>query len=446
MVQKETSRKSWRYLLVAMLAVMLGVAVSASAAFAGLPANSSAGPPIQNKGTSELTAREAARGKDVPKSQIAAAANPDIVLYDQYNNFGQDGIVSTSDPGNPPLSAETADDFVVPAGQSWVIQSVDFHGYPTIPLAGPVTVRFYTNAGTLPGTVIYTSAALTATGTDPNYSVTLNSPPTLPAGTYWVSVQATQTCCWYWGMRTQGTIFGNQAAFREGGGFGTGCTDWGNRDTCTGTILGDQMFRLNGVLGGPTPTGTLPTSTSTPLPTSTPCPVGNYSIVTGVATIVPGTTNTGSACDDCVTDVTIPFSFTLYDQTFTQVGLDSNGKAHFPSGASVFSNSCLPQAAVSYTIYPYWDDLLTTGTCTGGCGIFTSVSGTAPNRIFNIEWRTTYFSGGGNANFELRLYEAAPSRFEVIYGALSQGNTSATAGAQRNATTFVQDFCNGVGT
>ena len=40
-----------------------------------------------------------------------------------------------------------------------------------------------------------------------------------------------------------------------------------------------------------------------------------------------------------------------------------------------------------------------------GFGIFTSVSGTAPNRIFNIEWRAQYFPGSGSANFELRLYE-----------------------------------------
>jgi len=219
----------------------------------------------------------------------------------------------------------------------------------------------------------------------------------------------------------------------------------------------NQRYDATARLGTPTPTptGTLPTatptrtSTLTPTITPTPCGAGaNYSIATGTATIVAGATNIGSACDDCVVNVVLPFPFQLYDQIFTGVDLDSNGKAHFPTGASVFANTCLPQVGVTYTIYPYWDDLLTTGTCTGGCGIFTSVSGVAPNRIFNIEWRTTYFSGGGTANYELRLYEGLPggnSRFDIIYGVVTQGITPATGGVQKNGTTFTQSFCNGTG-
>src|SRR4029077_16480106 len=79
-----------------------------------------------------------------------------------------------------------------------------------------------------------------------------------------------------------------------------------------------------------------------------------------------------------------------------------------------------------------------------GFGIFTSISGTAPNRIFNIEWRAQYFPGSGSAGFELRLYEGQ-TRFDVIYGTLTNGNTSATAGVQKNDTNFTQYFCNGTG-
>src|SRR6266536_4468961 len=75
---------------------------------------------------------------------------------------------------------------------------------------------------------------------------------------------------------------------------------------------------------------------------------------------------------------------------------------------------------------------------------FTSVSGTAPNRIFNIEWRAQYFPGSGSANLELRLYEGL-SRFDVIYGTVTGGNTSATAVVQRDDSTFVEYFCNGSG-
>ena len=45
-----------------------------------------------------------------------------------------------------------------------------------------------------------------------------------------------------------------------------------------------------------------------------------------------------------------------------------------------------------------WDDLRTDDNsgCTGypgdTCGVYTSVSGTAPNRVFNIEWRAVYMA------------------------------------------------------
>ncbi|HET9494820.1 MAG TPA: S-layer homology domain-containing protein [Chloroflexia bacterium] len=169
-------------------------------------------------------------------------------------------------------------------------------------------------------------------------------------------------------------------------------------------------------------------------------------IATGTATIVPGTVDTGNHCDECITTIPLPFPYTLYDQTYTQVGLDSDGRAVF--GADSIWNKCLPVPGHTYTIYPYWDDLLTNqqpGCPPGGCGIFTSTSGVAPNRIFNIEWRTTYFDvPTDQANFELRLYEGQ-SRFDVIYGTVDQGNTGAIAGVQKDSPNFTQYFCWGSG-
>ena len=97
-----------------------------------------------------------------------------------------------------------------------------------------------------------------------------------------------------------------------------------------------------------------------------------------------------------------PSLITLYDQTFTSINLSSNGNAQFTTTDTTFTNQCLPWTSHNYTIYPYWDDLYLVNS---GFGIFTSISGTAPNRIFNIEWRSQYFPGSGSANFELRLYE-----------------------------------------
>src|SRR3954463_15078037 len=202
-------------------------------------------------------------------------------------------------------------------------------------------------------------------------------------------------------------------------------------------LVGNWLIRADGNTGGPTPTGTpSPTATAT----ATPC-TGQYTVAQIGGAIVPGTVDIGNHGDDTVTTIALPFPFTLYDQSFTSINLSSNGNAQFTTTDTAFTNTCLPWAAHNYTIFPYWDDLYLVN---AGFGIFTSVSGTAPNRIFNIEWRAQYFPGSGNANFELRLYEGQ-SRFDVIYGSVDSGNTSATAGVQRDDTTFVQYFCNGSG-
>src|SRR5207249_4317186 len=170
-------------------------------------------------------------------------------------------------------------------------------------------------------------------------------------------------------------------------------------------------------------------------------PSDHYTISQITASIVPGTTDTGNHGDDTVVTIPLPFSYALYDQTFSSINLSSNGNAQFTTTDTTFTNSCLPWTSHNYTIFPYWDDLFLVNS---GFGIFTSISGSAPNRIFNIEWRAQYFPGSGTANLELRLYEGQ-TRFDVIYGTVTNGNTSATAGVQKNNTAFDQYFCNGAG-
>ena len=147
------------------------------------------------------------------------------------------------------------------------------------------------------------------------------------------------------------------------------------------------------------------------------CPPADHYMISQITdSIVPGTTDIGNHGDDEVDTISLPFSYTLYDQTFNAVNLSSNGNAQFVTTDTAFSNICLPWTTHNYTIFPYWDDLYLVNS---PAGIFTSVSGTAPNRVFNIEWRAQYFPGSGTANFELRLYEGQ-SRFDVIYGTIDQ--------------------------
>ena len=173
-----------------------------------------------------------------------------------------------------------------------------------------------------------------------------------------------------------------------------------------------------------------------------PCGGGEYEASqSSGAVIVPGTVDVGNHCDECTTTITLPFTVTLYDHPFVDAVLGSNGTIGFATNSNVFTNTCMPAAAFSYALLPYWDDLRTDGT---GNGIFTSINGSAPNRIFNIEWRAGYFSGGGTAHFETRLYENQ-NRFDMVYDTLSQGSNTATTGIQRDTGSgnhFTQFLCN----
>jgi hypothetical protein len=189
-----------------------------------------------------------------------------------------------------------------------------------------------------------------------------------------------------------------------------------------------------------------------------------YVIAQGTDRIVPGDTNIGSNCDECDTFIPLPFNFQLYGATYTGVNVSSNGRLDFvnanePGG---FITACLPSPSNYFTglpydntIFPLWQDQVTSADATGcasfpggACGIFTSVTGSPPNRIFNIEWRTVlYDDNTAPQNFEVRLYENDPSqRFDVIFGMLTPpiyAERQWVSGVQgdSNLGFYTEDFC-----
>jgi len=192
-------------------------------------------------------------------------------------------------------------------------------------------------------------------------------------------------------------------------------------------------------------------------PTPAPTPRCNqYTISEGTDVIVPATTDTGNHCIWCSTLIDLPFPFVLYGQTFNAVRVTSSGRLDFVCNnePASFNQTCLPAAPYDcpydFTIFALWHEWSTSigqagcSTWANGCGIFTSTSGIAPNRIFNIEWHVTRRSNSPDAgNFEVRLYENDPNnRFDVIYGAISGVSDEDTAGVQGQADYFTQDFCN----
>lgn len=176
---------------------------------------------------------------------------------------------------------------------------------------------------------------------------------------------------------------------------------------------------------------------------SLPTGGGDYVVTsTNGATIVAGTTDIGNHGDDAVTPIALPFSYTFYGASYSAVNACSNGNLQFVSTNNDFNNVCLPVSTFSDAIMVHWDDLRTDA---AGSGIFTSTSGIAPNRIFNIEWRATYFSSALSLNFEARLYEGQ-TRFDIIYGTLNGTGSSATVGTQEGTgSRFTQYSCNTAG-
>ena len=186
---------------------------------------------------------------------VAAAHVPSAVLYDQTANITTSGFNSQEySPGNAAFTNQGADDFVIPVSDgAWVIESVEAPGfYANGTNNGPasiVNVYIYADGSGSPGAAVYTGDGLTPTSSaSGTLIVDLPTDVILPAGTYWVSVQADMNFSpfgqWFWFMSSVQT--NSAAAWRNpGNGFGSGCTTWTDVTAC-GASQPDFAFRLNG--------------------------------------------------------------------------------------------------------------------------------------------------------------------------------------------------------
>ena len=149
-------------------------------------------------------------------------------------------MISTTMPGAlllvrdasrfPTFNADLADDFVVPGGETWNVDSIDADGV-YFNGAGPATdwnVFIYTDSGGLPGTQIYSATSIPITQVGTTFTANLSPAAVLSAGTYWIEIQANMTFGtqgeWGWSDRTVQS--NDRAALQNpGGGFGI-CPSW----------------------------------------------------------------------------------------------------------------------------------------------------------------------------------------------------------------------------
>lgn len=180
-------------------------------------------------------------------------------------------------------------------------------------------------------------------------------------------------------------------------------------------------------------------------------PVGGYTctnITTNARPYIPGTTDIGNH-GQTATYLTLPFTFTYFGQSFTQLAVSPQGNIQFQSGDYVTGQNTdltsAPPATFDYAIFPYWDAFCTdddcdgaAGTGGGGNGVFIRTVGAAPHRLFVIEWRVHPDLFGvlgyplftpANAFFEIQLEETTNNIF-FLYGDSPESGLSGTAGLQ----------------
>jgi hypothetical protein len=199
--------------------------------------------------------------------------------------------------------------------------------------------------------------------------------------------------------------------------------------------------------GAITASGCIPNAAFTGDYTVLGCPPPDYVITqTTGASIVPGTIDTTNHCDDCATQVTLPFPVYLYGVQYTTAFVESDGNFQFTTSNGIYVNTCLPASSLQFgpTIFPDWYDQNTA--CTG-TGIYSTVTGTAPNRVLYYEYRDGDYPTCTARDYELVFYENNPSAFSIIYAASVNGGNPGTVGVQNvDGTHFTEYECNTGGT
>ena len=179
------------------------------------------------------------------------------VLYDQTDNAGTNASSSQDfETSFDAYDNQGADDFVVPAGESWTVTGVDAVGayWNGAGPAASFNVYFYADASGLPGSEVGSALAQAYADTSGlgSPSITFDTPVTLSEGTYWVSIQARMdfSVGGQWGWQDRTVQSGAAAAWQNpGGGFGGCGTTWEAKTNCVSTPDPDFIFRINGTAG-----------------------------------------------------------------------------------------------------------------------------------------------------------------------------------------------------
>ncbi|HEV8359637.1 MAG TPA: hypothetical protein VGR28_04190, partial [Candidatus Thermoplasmatota archaeon] len=149
-----------------------------------------------------------------------------------------------------------------------------------------------------------------------------------------------------------------------------------------------------------------------------------------------GSTIYGTSCNECVSAVAMPFAFRFYGADYSTVYVSSNGWISFTSPSGAFPTaSAIPNAAgPNNLIAGWWADLVPG---TQGGNVYALTSGTAPNRVFVVEFNGVqhngFSTGGTKATFEFKLFETSNIVEVAFQGAPAAGSVTHASGIEDSA-------------
>ncbi len=218
---------------------LMGAAIAALIVSAAIFGTTSSASAAKKSRAPSLTSGLTAAGSHLAtpaRHRLKRPKAPNVVLYDQYDNDSLNATSSQNFEADfDAFDDETADDFVVPGGETWNVNQVDAAGQyfnGTGPMVS-ANVTFYSDAGGLPGSQVATRPNMSVVDSGGSIVIALPSAVTLGSGHYWVSVQANMDfgVGGQWGFEDRTVQSNAEAAWQNpGGGFGV-CPTWGGRAT-----------------------------------------------------------------------------------------------------------------------------------------------------------------------------------------------------------------------
>ena len=165
---------------------------------------------------------------------------------------------------------------------------------------------------------------------------------------------------------------------------------------------------------------------------------------TGGTITTTGTFLAGTRVDDGIVSLTLPagFNFSILNTPIaggSTLRVSTNGNIQFVSsgGTEAWGNTPLPAFGSgggsgvfpvnAPTLFAYWEDI---DLSPANKGVYTELTGVAPNRVFKVEWRGELVSDGTAVDFAV-LFREGSNVFDIVYNnAAGADGSSATIGWQ----------------